>query len=156
VGKKRSDKFRLDSNFHVILGIFYTPQICDMGQTALLLRIFSLLKIRRLRLGLNPRTWVPKASTLTPRPPWPLRLSQKNSYTKIYEDSNLLGQHKMSLGKYQYFFEILVITSTVKLSNGTNQDGMESQTFIFSYTNLNLALKCAFHIITTICTFRVT
>ena len=28
------------------------------------LRIFSPLKIRRLRLGLNPRTWVPKASTL--------------------------------------------------------------------------------------------
>ena len=29
-----------------------------------LLRIFSPLKIRRLRPGLNPRTWVPKASTL--------------------------------------------------------------------------------------------
>jgi hypothetical protein len=29
-------------------------------------------KIRRLRPGLNPRTWVPKASTLTPRPPKPL------------------------------------------------------------------------------------
>jgi len=28
------------------------------------LRIFSPLKIRRLRLGLNLRTWVPKASTL--------------------------------------------------------------------------------------------
>ena len=33
------------------------------------LRIFLPLKIRRLRPGLNPRTWVPKASTLTPRPP---------------------------------------------------------------------------------------
>ena len=29
-----------------------------------MLRIFSPLKIRRLRPGLNPRTWVPKASTL--------------------------------------------------------------------------------------------
>ena len=29
------------------------------------LRIFFVLKIRRLRPGLNPRTWVPKASTLT-------------------------------------------------------------------------------------------
>ena len=29
-------------------------------------------KIRRLRPGLNPRTWVPKASTLTSRPPKPL------------------------------------------------------------------------------------
>ena len=28
------------------------------------LRIFSPLKIRRLRRGLDPRTWVPKASTL--------------------------------------------------------------------------------------------
>jgi hypothetical protein len=33
------------------------------------LRIFSPLKIRRLRQGLNPRTWEPKAITLTPRPP---------------------------------------------------------------------------------------
>jgi len=51
------------------LGIFYMPQICDVGQTASppkegVLRIFSPLKIRRLRPGLNPRTWVPKASTL--------------------------------------------------------------------------------------------
>jgi hypothetical protein len=38
------------------------------------LRIFPHLKIRRLRLGLNPRTWVPEGSTLTPRPPRPSRL----------------------------------------------------------------------------------
>ena len=61
------------------LGIFYMPQICDMGPTALLpLRrkacwgFFSPLKIRRLQPGLNPWTWVLKASTLTPRPPKPL------------------------------------------------------------------------------------
>jgi hypothetical protein len=66
-------------NSTVHLGIFYMPQICDMGLTALLpfrrkacLRIFPTLKIRRLRPGLNPRTWVPEASTLTPRPPKPL------------------------------------------------------------------------------------
>jgi len=53
------------------LGIFYMPQIYDMGPTALLsLRrkacwgFFSPLKIRRLRPGLNLRTWVLKASTL--------------------------------------------------------------------------------------------
>ena len=47
------------------------PQIYDMGPTALLpLRrkacwgFFRPLKIRRLRPGLNPRTWVLKASTL--------------------------------------------------------------------------------------------
>jgi hypothetical protein len=50
----------------VHLGIFYMPQICDMGPTALLRfprkacwGFFSPLKIRRLRPGLNPRTWVP-------------------------------------------------------------------------------------------------
>jgi hypothetical protein len=36
------------------------------------MRIFPPLQTRRLRLGLNPRTWVPEASTLTPRPPKPL------------------------------------------------------------------------------------
>jgi hypothetical protein len=55
----------------LLLGIFYMPQIYDMGPTALFpLRrkacwgIFSPLKVRRLRPGLNPRTWVLKASTL--------------------------------------------------------------------------------------------
>jgi hypothetical protein len=33
VGEKFSDKFRLQFDFHVILEIFYMPQICDMGQT---------------------------------------------------------------------------------------------------------------------------
>jgi hypothetical protein len=53
------------------LGFFYMPQINDMGPTALLpLRrkacwgFFSPLKVRRLWPGLNPRTWVLKASTL--------------------------------------------------------------------------------------------
>jgi hypothetical protein len=38
------------------------------------LRIFPPLKIRRLRPGLNPRTWVPVTSTLTPRTPTPLNV----------------------------------------------------------------------------------
>jgi len=42
------------------------------------LRIFSPLKIRRLRPGLNPRTWVPKASTL------PLDQRSRYIYTYIY------------------------------------------------------------------------
>jgi len=33
---------------------------------------FFARKIRQLRPGLNPRTWVPKASTLASRPPKPL------------------------------------------------------------------------------------
>jgi len=48
------------------LWIFYMPKIHDMGPMALLplRRILSSLKIRRFRPGLNPRTWVLKASTL--------------------------------------------------------------------------------------------
>ena len=34
MGEKCSDKFRLEFDFHVILEIFYVPQICDMGPTA--------------------------------------------------------------------------------------------------------------------------
>jgi len=44
------------------------------------LRIFSPLKIRLLRPGLNPRTWVPKASTLP--------LDQRSRYNHIYNDKN--------------------------------------------------------------------
>jgi len=36
VGEKCSDRFHLEFDFHVILEIFYMPQICNMGQTALL------------------------------------------------------------------------------------------------------------------------
>ena len=67
------------------LGIFYMPQIYDMGPTALLpLRrkawwgFFLPLKIRRLRPGLNPRTWVLKASTL------PLDHRSRMRYIYIY------------------------------------------------------------------------
>jgi hypothetical protein len=68
LGEKRSGNFAESSEFHATLGIFYMPQIYDMGQTALypkedVLRIFSSWKTRRLRPGLNPRTWVLKAST---------------------------------------------------------------------------------------------
>ena len=55
-----------------ILGIFYVLKIYDMGPTALLpLRrkacwgIFCPLKIRQLRPGLNPQTWVSKDSMLS-------------------------------------------------------------------------------------------
>jgi hypothetical protein len=54
-------------------GIFYMPQICDMGPTAAppkegMLRIFSPWKIWQLRPGSDLQTWVPEASMLTPRP----------------------------------------------------------------------------------------
>jgi hypothetical protein len=36
-----------------------------------MLRIFTSVKIQRLRPGLNPRNWVPEASMLITRPPKP-------------------------------------------------------------------------------------
>jgi len=57
------------------------------------LRIFSPLKIRRLRPGLNPRTWVPKASTL------PLdHRSRLSSHTRYKFQSNTTIYYK----KYSY------------------------------------------------------
>ena len=62
---------RNTKHFHVNLGIFYMPQIYDMGPTVLhpLRRKpywrFLRPKILRLQPGLNPRTWVLKASTRT-------------------------------------------------------------------------------------------
>jgi hypothetical protein len=54
-------------------------QVTNMGQIILLplrkevmLWIFPAGKIRRLRSGANPRSWVPEASMLTPRSPKPL------------------------------------------------------------------------------------
>ena len=68
LGEKRPVILTESCYFHAYtFGFFYMPQVRDMGQTALLpfRRIFSPWKIRRLRPGLNPRTWVPKAGTLT-------------------------------------------------------------------------------------------
>jgi len=63
--------FAWDCDFHVNSGIFYVPQMCDMGPTALLpfwrkacWGIFRPEKSWRLQPGLNPRTWVPKGSML--------------------------------------------------------------------------------------------
>jgi hypothetical protein len=52
------------------------PQFCDMGQTALVpfprKACWGFFFARRLRLGANPRSWVPETSMLTTRPPEPL------------------------------------------------------------------------------------
>ena len=50
------------------------------------LRIFSPLKFRQLRPGLNPRTWVPKASTLPLdhwQPPRPFVIQKWDSLFKL-------------------------------------------------------------------------
>jgi hypothetical protein len=66
-----SGNFAYMASLFTPLGIFYMPQIYDMGPTALLplwrkaCRGFFLpLKIWRLQPGLNPWTWVLKASML--------------------------------------------------------------------------------------------
>jgi len=66
-GRERlSDNFAYMASLFTPLGIFYMPQIYDMGFTSPpkegVHRIFSPLEIRRLRSGLNPGTWVLKAS----------------------------------------------------------------------------------------------
>jgi len=62
-----SSRIRLPHNSRYLLHAANLPHGTD-GFTSPpkegVLRIFSTLKFRRLRLGLNPRTWVPKASTL--------------------------------------------------------------------------------------------
>jgi len=78
--------FAWNCDFHANSGIFYMPQICDMGPTALLpfrrkacWGFFRPEKSWLLRPGLNPRTWVLKGSTL------PL-----DHWSRKYEDYNHL------------------------------------------------------------------
>ena len=78
MGEKMTGNFAYMASLFTPLVIFYMLQIYDMGPTAFtsppkegVLRIFSPLKIRQLRPGFNPRTWVLKASKLPPRPPKP-------------------------------------------------------------------------------------
>jgi len=66
-GRELAGNFAWNCDFHVNSGIFYMPQICDMGPTALLpfrrkacWGFFRPEKSWRLRPGLNPRTWVLK------------------------------------------------------------------------------------------------
>jgi hypothetical protein len=78
-GRGRTGKFSLNADFHdTFRDLLHAANLRHgtHGFTSLpkegVLRIFLPLKIPRLRPGLNPRTWVPEASTLTPRPPKPL------------------------------------------------------------------------------------
>ena len=58
------------------------------------LRILSPLKIRRLRPGLNPRTWVLKANTLTSRPPKPSWVHTEDTQTLGATEQNLVVRRK--------------------------------------------------------------
>jgi hypothetical protein len=52
--------------------VFLCVQLSIRVLSYCVLWIFPLRKTRRLRSGANPRSWVPEASTQTPRPPKPL------------------------------------------------------------------------------------
>jgi hypothetical protein len=69
------------------------------------LRIFSPLKIRRLRPGLNPRTWVPKASTLPLDHRW--LYAVQNSYFDISRRPFLVRAHVIYMLMMQYIAAIL-------------------------------------------------
>jgi hypothetical protein len=78
-GRGRTGKFCLNAHFHgAFRDLLHAANLRygTHGFTSLpkegVLRIFPPLKIRRFCPGLKPRTWVPEASTLTPRPPKPL------------------------------------------------------------------------------------
>ena len=78
MGEKWPVNFACDSDFHVNPGFFDMPRKSATWETALLppqgrhAVDFFARKIRGLRPGSNPRSWVPEASMLTTRPPKPL------------------------------------------------------------------------------------
>jgi hypothetical protein len=60
---------------------------------------FFAQKIRRLRLGSNPRSWSPEASMLTTRPPKPLKCMGMSSINidavQITADNQIIQQYIM-------------------------------------------------------------
>jgi hypothetical protein len=86
MGEKWPVKYSQTIRLPLIAGFFNIPQSCDMdrrfyfpseGRHA---KDFFARKIRRLRPGLNLRTWVPEASMLTTRP-----LAAENNLTWDYK-----------------------------------------------------------------------
>ena len=70
-GRKMSGKFCLNADLHVTfrdllhtVKLRHGTDVFTSSPKEGVLRIFFALKIRRLRPGANPRTWVPKAGTL--------------------------------------------------------------------------------------------
>ena len=96
-GRELNGNFAWSCDFHVNSGIFYMPQICNMGTTALLpiwrkvrWGFFRPEKSWWLRPGLNLRTWVLKGSTL-PLDNWS-RLCISVTYTVLHQSfGNILG-----------------------------------------------------------------
>ena len=93
-------KWRLPRHFWVLLHAVNLRHGTE-GFTSPSKGIFFARKIRRFRPGLNPRTWVPKASTLTSRPPKPLLVfpCQYHSTNDPYSSINHLTPNGHSMGR---------------------------------------------------------
>ena len=90
MGEKFVRKFCLNSDFHINLGIFYMPQIYDMGLTALLpLRRkaccgFFRPKSSTASSGFEPANLGTKSQHATSRPPKPIKRIYNIIYILIY------------------------------------------------------------------------
>ena len=109
VGEKCSDKFRLrirlPRNSRDLLHAANLRHGTD-GFTSPpkegLLKIFSPLKIRRLRPGLNPRTWVPKASKLP--------LDHRSRFTKDNEQKLKLVMSDLVLAYSHIYMDLCLLS----------------------------------------------
>jgi hypothetical protein len=69
IGRETSGNLAESSEFHATLGMFYMPQIYDMGQTA---EDFFALKNPTASAGFEPANLGTKGQHATPRPSKPL------------------------------------------------------------------------------------
>jgi hypothetical protein len=116
-GRGRTGKFCLNADFHgTFRDLLHAANLRHgiHGFTSLpkegVLRIFPPLKIGGLRPGLNPRTWVPEASTLTPRQPKPLL------YFVLVKDRDKSNSRNQTVFNQPMWLELAVMMTT-KINN---------------------------------------
>jgi hypothetical protein len=103
---KFSQTIRLPRNCRVLLHaakLRHGTDGCSSPQKEGMLRIFFALKIRRLRPGLKPRTWVPEASMLTARPPKPLQVDSYRGL-EIRDRRNQTQRKRLTRSYYSFPF----------------------------------------------------
>jgi hypothetical protein len=85
------------------------------------LRIFFARKIRRLRPGLNPRTWVPKASTLTQTTEAAHTLCYRMKLPHFGRTLLMLNYMDVTIIAYVRFLKVLDITQRKKFYRKKNR-----------------------------------
>jgi hypothetical protein len=127
------------------VGFFNMPLICDMGQMALLpfwrkvcWGFFSPWKIRWLRPGLNPRTWVPEAITLTTRPP-KLLSAAPGLLSFLHQCC-----HKHKPPGTRYYEAGWAVPKHFKGSTVPQNVGQWTSTDVASHSKLECSWKCVF------------